>query len=194
MYELYALLDPNNNKIRYIGYTSNPKNRLKEHIISSIGKSRNNISHKSNWIKSLKRQDKEPIYKTLIVTNSLEEIKIIEIDYIKYFKNIYNLTNNTKGGDGVNGLKWSEESKSKIKGRRIPRSGEMLKIRAFNIKSGEQKIFENKIEASKYIGCSPSSIISVSCGIRETVYDWKVETIKREERSSYYSTRNASSI
>lgn len=180
IYELYALLDPNDNKIRYIGYTSNPKNRLKEHISSSIGNSRNNISHKSNWIKSLQKQNKEPIYKTLIITNSLEEIKLIEIDYIKYFRKIYNLTNNTKGGDGVNGLKWSEESKSKIKGRKIPGSGEMLEIEAFNIKSREYKIFKDKIEASKYIGCSPSSIISVSCGRRKTVFNWNTKTIKKK--------------
>jgi len=179
MYELYALLDPENNKIRYIGYTSNPKYRLKEHITLSIKGGRGYNSHRCKWIRKLLKNNKKPIYKTLLKTYSLDEIKQLEIDHIKYYKQFYKLTNNTLGGDGTKGLKWSEESKSKIKGRKIPGSGIFSKIEILNSKTGEYKLFDNKKEASKYIKCSEKTILSVSCGIRKRVYGWYVNAIKK---------------
>lgn len=158
MYELYALIDPKDSKIRYIGYTSDPKLRFRSHISSSL-KSRNKISHKSNWIRDLKQDNLEPIYKTLIRSKNLENIKQLEIDHIKYYNQFYKLTNNTKGGDGVNGLKWSKENKAKIKGRIIPGGRNIpAKIEILNLKSGEYRILNNKTEVAEYIKCSPSTV------------------------------------
>lgn len=172
MYELYALIDPKDSKIRYIGYTSNSKNRLREHINTSI-KTRNKISHKSNWIRSLKDNNLEPIYKTLIKTTSLESIKQLEIDYIFYYKDKYNLVNGTKGGDGVNGLKWSDESRAKIKGRIIPRK--QYKVELTNIKDNNIVILDNKEEAASFIGCKISTIRGHHS---RPVYGWLIKSIE----------------
>lgn len=176
MYEIYALLDPKDSKIRYIGYTSEPKNRLNNHIRACL-KSREKNCHRCKWLNSL---DERPLYKTLIRTNSLEEIKQLEIDYIKYYKSLFKLTNNTIGGDGTKGLKWSEESKSKIKDtRRGIRQDRRYEVRAVNKLTGEHKTFEDKSEAAKYIGCAESSIIDVSIGRRNSVNNWCLKLIKK---------------
>lgn len=178
MYEIYALLDPRDTNIRYIGYTSNPKTRLRDHMQSSRT-SREKISHKSNWIRALDKEGLKPIYKTLARTKSLEEIKQLEIDHIAYYKQLYKLTNGTKGGDGVNGLKWSEESKARIKGKVVPGSGIKFQVEAMHTITGDYKIFKDKSEAASYIKCSESSIVGVSCGQRNSVNKWYVKLIKK---------------
>lgn len=93
---IYALSDPRNDEIRYIGKTNNIKKRVRDHL--SL-KEKNFL--KNNWLKNLKNEGLKPNVLTLEITT--EELwKEREIFYIKHYKEKYNkLTNMTDGGEGV---------------------------------------------------------------------------------------------
>lgn len=55
-----------------------------------------------------------------------EELKELEKWYIKFFDSFYNGYNSTIGGDGMLGLKHSEESRQKMKGKRPQTSTSLL--------------------------------------------------------------------
>ncbi len=57
----YALVDPRDSKIRYIGITKHLKLRLTEHIRIAKNDSDTNI-HKRSWIKQLLNLGLEPIF------------------------------------------------------------------------------------------------------------------------------------
>ena len=182
MYELYCLVDPTNNKIRYIGYTKRSKLRLREHINTALDKNKSERnSHKSKWIRKLLNKQIIPIYKPLLRNNFEDEIKNLEIDYIKYFKQYYKLTNNTLGGDGTSGriptLKERQNLSIKYTGK--IRLDLRYKVEILNCKTLEYKIFKDKTEAAYYIGCKENSIMCVSCGNRKKVYNWYVNLIKK---------------
>lgn len=59
---IYALIDPTNQNLRYIGKTVNPHNRLKQHLSD-----KDDSPHKVNWINKLQRQGLQPVLKVLEV-------------------------------------------------------------------------------------------------------------------------------
>lgn len=96
---IYALIDPDNGDIRYIGKSIRPVQRLQNHM--------NEISncHRSHWLQSLKRNGQKP---DMVI---LEEIRgdwpwqESERYWIaRGRREGWPLTNNTDGGDGVPGL------------------------------------------------------------------------------------------
>lgn len=96
---IYALLDPRNNEIRYIGKSKDPQKRFKQHIYTS---SKEN-TRKGNWIKSLIKKDLKPILKILKETDE-DEFNFWEEFYIK--KTIdegSKLTNYDEKGIGTSG-------------------------------------------------------------------------------------------
>jgi hypothetical protein len=121
---IYALVDPENGDIRYIGKSIRPEKRLQNHM--------NEVSncHRSHWLQSLKKQGAKP---DLLI---LEEIRgdwpwqHSERYWIaRGRREGWLLTNNTSGGDGVpdlppetraklraawTGRKHSPESKAKM--------------------------------------------------------------------------------
>lgn len=89
---IYALVDPTNNKIRYIGQTNNLTNRFRQHI-KDTGK-----SHKVSWIKSLMCKNIKPIMKIIGLYDN-HMINSMEMFWINYFKLCNcDLTNHTSGG------------------------------------------------------------------------------------------------
>ena len=57
MHFVYALLDPRDQSIRYIGMSRQPEKRLREHMKDT------NHKQKHAWLKELKAQGLEPIVK-----------------------------------------------------------------------------------------------------------------------------------
>lgn len=103
---IYALIDPRDKKIRYIGYTGNKSKRMAEHLREACKKY---TSHKHHWIASLLSNDVVP------------EMIIIEIvddstwrDREKYWIKFYEkqLANSTDGGEGL--VNPSQEIKDRI--------------------------------------------------------------------------------
>lgn len=111
---IYVLRDPNDNEIRYVGKSDNPKERIIEHI----RKSKYKKTYKNNWIQKLLKEDKKPIME-IIDTVQKYEWSEKEKYWVKYYKDKgYNLTNLTEGGDGGNfGDEINKLISQKLKGR-----------------------------------------------------------------------------
>jgi len=54
---IYVLIDPETNQIRYVGKANNVSERYRAHL----NKARKHQIHKKNWIESLKRKKLKPI-------------------------------------------------------------------------------------------------------------------------------------
>lgn len=104
---IYVLIDPRNNQIKYLGKTIKPLNkRLSSHM------SDNSKSKKSSWIKSLKSQNLKPIIKLIDTIEKdwqfweeywITNIKMLGID----------LLNHTNGGEGMYGYIPTQETREK---------------------------------------------------------------------------------
>ena len=108
-YTIYKLIDPTDNRIRYVGLTFNDlKTRLKSHLYEP-GK-----SHKIYWINKLKKQGLKPIIESIEEDISSYEMACNrEIYYIDYFNSIgCDLTNMATGGN--KNKKMSDETKKKM--------------------------------------------------------------------------------
>ena len=100
---IYALIDPTTDKIRYIGKSNNPKQRLLRHI-KDVYKT---ISYKNSWLRSLLSNN---LYPELFILDevSYEEWQFWEQHYISLYKYYgYTLTNMTIGGESGNNNKES---------------------------------------------------------------------------------------
>jgi hypothetical protein len=94
---IYALIDPRNGQIRYIGKANNPNERYKNHFNSARDKN----THKRNWINSIRKDGFRP--ELLII----DCVNIVEWQYWeKFYVSLYkyygfDLLNYTAGGDGT---------------------------------------------------------------------------------------------
>lgn len=90
---IYGLQDPRNDELRYVGATINLKERYEGHLRDR------KRTHKTNWIKSLKRGNFKP---EIFVIEEVEENEWEESErfWIAYFRYIgADLTNMTDGGE-----------------------------------------------------------------------------------------------
>ena len=103
---IYALVDPRNDKIRYVGKTSKRlEQRLGEHY-RDLGRR----GHKANWIRSVWDEGLRVIIR-LLEECPEEKWQEREIFWIKSFEG---LTNQTIGGEGKTGCVVTEESRAKM--------------------------------------------------------------------------------
>lgn len=93
---IYALLDPRDNEVRYIGKTTNPKNRLSSHITEC--KREKSTHYRAKWIKSLLKDNLRPLIKFLKICPLSDFVKY-ETEYIQLYKND-KLTNSDETGQG----------------------------------------------------------------------------------------------
>lgn len=98
---IYGLIDPRDNRLRYIGKSNNPRVRYSDHTTQPED------NHKGRWIKLLLRQGLKP---TLIILDEVpfDDWQRYEYDWIEVFKP--QLTNSKDGGIGCNP---SEETRAK---------------------------------------------------------------------------------
>lgn len=96
---IYALVDPRDNQIRYIGKTINPKRRLLEHLADS----KREFNYRAMWIKSLLKENLRPSIKFLKICPLSDFIKY-ETEYIQLYKS-NKLTNSDETGQGNVGRK-----------------------------------------------------------------------------------------
>lgn len=92
---IYALIDPRDNQIRYIGKSNNPHKRFYEHL------SDKSITHKTSWIKSVIKSNNVP--ELLILDEvELESWDFWELFYYNYYKSLgFRLTNMCECGIGT---------------------------------------------------------------------------------------------
>jgi len=98
IYYIYTLSEDTIENVRYIGYSKDPRHRLRVHQRESNLRVKN---HKTDWIKKMIKEEKEIIL-NIIDSAKDDEIKKLEKYYIKKYRDDgYNLTNSTDGGDGL---------------------------------------------------------------------------------------------
>lgn len=102
---IYALIDPRDNQVRYIGKTKNVEKRLKEHL------NRSTITKKGSWIKSLKEQNLKPSIQIIDTTSNIDWITK-EQYWIGMFSNLLNMTN---GGENPPVFKAYKLNKDNVK-------------------------------------------------------------------------------
>ena len=128
---IYALIDPRNNEVRYIGKANNPIKRYTNHYNSA----RDRNTHKRNWITSVRKDGHRPDLLILDEVN-IDEWIFWESFYISLYKSFgFHLVNYTFGGDGSTfgnsgsfksgniphnkGIPCTEETKEKIRNKLI---------------------------------------------------------------------------
>jgi hypothetical protein len=155
---IYALIDPRNDEIRYIGKTIYPKKRLSLHI--SECKRDDVIHYRSNWIKKLLNLDMKPLLRILKVC-SLSEFEKYEMYYIDLYKE-NRLTNSDETGQGNIGRKKEVIDRIKSKTSR--------KVYQYNLDGIFLNEYKSVREASRLLNLSHSNIsrccnyISKHCG------------------------------
>jgi DNA-binding transcriptional regulator YiaG len=111
---VYALVDPRDQRIRYVGKTHRTaQRRLRRHLAPCY---LTGDTHKERWIRVLLAAGMEPTIVVLERCGSAEELVASERRHIARLR--YEgaaLTNGTDGGDGMGGWQHSDESKEKIR-------------------------------------------------------------------------------
>lgn len=93
---IYVLIDPETQQVRYVGKANNISQRYKAHL----NRARKHQTHKLNWIKSLKNKGLKPIIEVIDVV-PIDDWIFWETYWISQFKSWgFNLINYTDGGDG----------------------------------------------------------------------------------------------
>jgi len=112
---VYCLIDPRNDRIRYIGKTERTaRRRLRRHLADCYLRG---DSHKERWIRQLIGLGLEPGIEILQRCNSASELCKAEVSWISFGRRIgMDLTNLTDGGEtGASGYRHTPESKEKIR-------------------------------------------------------------------------------
>ncbi len=108
---VYALTDPRDDQVRYVGWTGNLKLRLYQHIYYSATEK----TYKAHWISQLTGLGLTPGY-IVLESGTGEGYKEAEIKWINHYKDSgCRLTNLTNGGDGTNGYVQTEEAKEHLR-------------------------------------------------------------------------------
>lgn len=109
---VYALIDPRNGAVRYIGKSHRTAHRRLMRHLSPCYLTGN--THKERWLRILLKLNLRPIVRVLENCSSPKELNAAEIRHIARMRSLgAKLTNATKGGDGGSGPH-TEASKAKI--------------------------------------------------------------------------------
>ena len=107
---VYALVDPRDSAIRYVGQSQDPQMRLSSHVKNAH---RGDNSHRSRWIRKLLEVSLEPTLHILQACSSREQASNSERFWISYGYAVgWQLTNMTAGGDGL--FNPSDETRAKM--------------------------------------------------------------------------------
>lgn len=131
---IYILKDPRHGKPRYVGWTINPRQRLRDHCKpSQLLKQQ----HRDKWIFSLRKIGLVPLME-IIETGQGDGWDVSEQKWISHYRRLYpELTNHTDGGEGTIGRLHSEVACEKMRqARKGTRPCESAIINARTITKG----------------------------------------------------------
>lgn len=113
---IYALVDPRDHSVRYVGKSDNPRVRYFAHL---HGPESNLKTYKANWIRQLKSEGLVP---SIVILERVHpsEWADAERKWIAHFRNTgARLTNSTSGGDGFDSewvrLQWTPKSERALR-------------------------------------------------------------------------------
>jgi hypothetical protein len=114
---IYALTDPRNSHVRYIGKADDPERRLVDHF-REVANGHNRNPYFCWWIKLLQGLNLKPVIR-IIMTVPKDEWRKWERHWIWAFRwageKITNLHEGGTGGDTRSGYKHSEETKARMR-------------------------------------------------------------------------------
>jgi hypothetical protein len=171
---IYGLVDPRDNKIRYIGKTKYPKHRLSGHITES--KNIKIINYRIKWIRKLISIGLKPNIIFLKVCSISDFIKY-ETEYIKLYSN-NSLTNSDETGQG------NTNRKREVLIRQSENSGK--RIYQYNLNGSFIKEYRSVRKAAKDLGLNHGNISRCCNGIFEHTGGFifryqKIDNIKKVE-------------
>jgi hypothetical protein len=116
MATVYALVDPRDHEIRYIGVTKNALHpRLSSHVRTAQS-SRRGSTHKNDWIRKLLRTGYTPQIIEIQSGLAVKDAFNAEIYWISHFKDQGAcLTNTSTGGEGTTGVVPSAATRQKMR-------------------------------------------------------------------------------
>jgi hypothetical protein len=108
---IYTLSEPDGEKrVRYVGKTDNPKNRLARHISLSDTED----THKGHWIRKLVNAGQRPVM-TIVQVGVGGSWEVAERAWITELRQQgASLTNHTDGGEGLSGHTHTPEARAKM--------------------------------------------------------------------------------
>jgi hypothetical protein len=179
---IYVLIDPITNIVRYVGKANNVTQRYRAHL----NRARKHQIHKKNWIEQLKREGLKPIIEVIDVV-PIDDWVFWETYWISQMRTWgFDLINYTNGGDGCTfgnqtsfkkghkvwlGKKHTEETKKKIgennwlKGKI---SDKRKKVIQKTLDGDIIKIWDSILEAEKSTNSRSSKIVLCCQGERKT--------------------------
>ena len=124
---IYVLVDPRDNRIRYVGKTNDVKMRMYKHLFEAKN---DKIKHKNVWITGIIQSGYNAPILNVIEECSEEVWQERERFWIKHYRDLgCDLTNLTDGGDGAQGLtheirmKIGKQNSKKFRGEGNPMWG-----------------------------------------------------------------------
>lgn len=147
MVSIYGLVDPTTNQLRYVGKSTHPTKRLREHLGKRALRAR---THLTSWLRSLLAQGREPEV-VILEDVSADDWQDDEKFWIAYMKFLgCRLTNGTQGGEG--GLLMPAaraKQAAALRGRKVKRSADHLaKIVECNKRRASDPAWLRKISAA----------------------------------------------
>lgn len=186
---IYVLIDPRTNEVRYVGKANNVSQRYRAHL----NRARKHQTHKRNWLEQLKREGFKPIMEVIDVV-PIDSWQYWEIYWISQMKQWgFKLVNYTNGGDGCTfanqtsfkkghkswlGKNHSEETRKKI-GENNWQKGKpsfnRKKVVQMNLDGEIIKVWDCILDAEHGTDSSSSKIVLCCKGNRKThnKYKWK---------------------
>lgn len=107
---IYLLIDPRTEDCRYIGYTKDPKNRLRWHC-----EDRKSDSYRDRWAKKLKQLGLKPRMEIIGCAADVNQAKKIEMGLIPAARRLgWRITNANDGGDGQTGYVYTDARRQAV--------------------------------------------------------------------------------
>lgn len=99
---IYGLVDPRTDELRYIGLSTTGWERIRHHLVAARSERANSYSHQwrlYNWLRSIAKDELEPVVRILERSVSDEELSDAEILWIAHYRSLgYRLFNRHLGG------------------------------------------------------------------------------------------------
>lgn len=188
---IYVLIDPITNMVRYVGKANNVTQRYRAHL----NRARKHQIHKKNWVENLKKEGLKPIIDVIDIV-PIDDWIFWETYWISQMKTWgFDLINYTNGGDGCTfgnetsfkkghklwlGKNHSEETKKKIGENNAFKGKPSLKrrqVKQLTLQGDLIKIWDCILDAEKETNSSSSKIVLVCKGERKTHNNFKWEYI-----------------
>ena len=186
---IYVLIDPTTNMVRYVGKANNVGQRYKAHL----NRARKHQVHKKNWVEKLKKQGLKPIIQVIDVV-PIEDWVFWETYWISQMKSWgFDLINYTNGGDGCTfanqtsfkkghkvwlGKKHSDKTKQKLSENNWMKGKpgfNRVSVKQLSLDGELIKIWDSIIDAEKGTNSMSSKIVLVCKGKRKTHNNFKWE-------------------